>query len=671
MTGPVNPKQFACISESVRNRPDEWKPSPRLKLQDDPIRDQYLVYYGQCNTDIYNIDQLPADQRSLPNVVADRATIVAQQAILGQIYQKDDATKTLAEFITDCAPALANITDAYQDAMGGGGTIQQKIEADFTSGQNIITQVATTLTQDAAALNVSSFQTTLTALQAQIAALPDGSQKTQAQADLALAQTAFATLQGACTTAQGGIDGLQARLAYMQEPVTGQLMQLQLLANRASPVQGDLTWAGVLLGDIQNLQTNVAAFQTGTAMTAVTTDTTALQAAIQKVQNDLNPPTPPKPGAIENACWDIDWTTHWDIGTTLVPEGVNMVNLFVGGLALTNGVPALVDNCLTAPVFQAFVKQCNEKGVGVKISIGGAESGIYGNCWDVLTSNNVNAFAQMLTSACSTLGLAGVDFDYEEYASPAQEQLVGQLIRQCKTVNPALQTSLCTNAGFGDQYQWPGVVQNIMDAAVDPVSGKCTLDRLYIMSYYDPMSAEQGWVTQWAQWTKQRYNFEASQITVGIDDFDAHAYDIGQFAAWAGQQGYSTGYWAWNPATPTQSNQSSNEIFNSYKNKSVSKKWFVITKVWSAVSSVFKAIGAAFSYLLKPTSVDKMARERAIIKQGRKNARLEKIAAINARWQAERAKRQSVEQDRSAVAPTAPPASPTASVTSEGFGDPS
>jgi hypothetical protein len=84
------------------------------------------------------------------------------------------------------------------------------------------------------------------------------------------------------------------------------------------------------------------------------------------------------------------------------------------------------------------------------------------------------------------------------------------------------------------------------------------------MSYYNPLADEEGWVTQWASWLKTNYNFAPSQVTVGLDDFDANAYSIADFAQWAYQQGFSTGYWAWNPATPGVSNQSSQVIWDIY-----------------------------------------------------------------------------------------------------------
>jgi len=37
---------------------------------------------------------------------------------------------------------------------------------------------------------------------------------------------------------------------------------------------------------------------------------------------------------------------------------------------------------------------------------------------------------------------------------------------------------------------------------------------------------EKAWVLGWADWLKDNYNFSPSQIAVGLDNTDAHAYDI-------------------------------------------------------------------------------------------------------------------------------------------------
>lgn len=66
----------------------------------------------------------------------------------------------------------------------------------------------------------------------------------------------------------------------------------------------------------------------------------------------------------------------------------------------------------------------------------------------------------------------------------------------------------------------------------------------------NPMQDEQNWIIGWANWLEQYYGFTPARVSVGIDDFDAHAYDPIVFAAWAGSMGFSTSHWAFNPAHP-------------------------------------------------------------------------------------------------------------------------
>lgn len=252
---------------------------------------------------------------------------------------------------------------------------------------------------------------------------------------------------------------------------------------------------------------------------------------------------------IEHAAWYIDWTA-WFFGPTYnIPTGVGTLNVFVGELTFdASGNPTLGGfGNLNPPELDAFVAYCKAQSppIAVKVSIGGG-GGSYDNCWDALTSSNIQAFAQGMVNYCHAHGLSGVDFDYEEFASAAQETLVGQLILAFKTLDPTLHTSLCTNAGFST---WMPVIQTIFNAAMI-APNNCAVDRLYVMSYYDPIASEEGWITQWANWAIQNYGFTPARISVGIDDFDAHAYDPVAFYNWAGSQGYSTVHWAYNPATP-------------------------------------------------------------------------------------------------------------------------
>ncbi|MCX6991214.1 MAG: glycosyl hydrolase family 18 protein [Chlamydiae bacterium] len=600
----------------------------RNNLEDTSIYNQYLAYYQQCNDDVYAIDQLPADKRNQPNVQNDRATIIAQQAALGKIYQQDNSGKTLEQFIQDCADCEAQIAVAYNDAIGSGGTIHQQIQADYTSAQNITGKVASSLTLDTSELDVSFFAAALTALQAKVDALTDPVQKQKAQADLDQAKEVFSKLKADCTAAQSPLEVLQQKLTNIQDPINGALYQLKVAAAMENPSQYNLSWANARLGDIQTVQTSVQTFQSGPEMAAVTSDTSALNAAIQKVQQDLRPA--PKPGDAEHSCWDIDWTTHMAQGTT-IPPGVTMVNLFVGEIAMKNGVP-VVDGFadLKASDIKAFADKCREQGVQVKISIGGG-GGSYDNCWNVLNDGNIGTFAQMLVDFCHTNGLAGVDFDYEKYDSAAQQVLVGNLIRQFKTLDPTLQTTLCTNAGFGSQFPWPTIVQTIMDAACDPTTGECRLDRLNVMSYYDSVANEISWLDGWANWASQRYGFKPSQIGTGIDGFDgAHIGDMSYIVAMANnaaKKGFSTGYWAYNPADPVNSNKFCQAVYDNYNSGKT-----LLGRIWNVVKCAFRGVIDSIFSLLNPPSVDKQTEAFDFIRAYRLTAKSEGIKKAEEEW---------------------------------------
>ncbi len=264
-------------------------------------------------------------------------------------------------------------------------------------------------------------------------------------------------------------------------------------------------------------------------------------------------PTEPSTLGIEHSVWYITWT-YWFTGPTYpLPAGKDVINLFVGKLTYgKDGKPTLggFGGMQTSDEMRMFTAYCAAQNppIAVKASVGGG-GGSYDRCWDLLTADNVNAFAQGLVDFCHDHNFIGVDFDYELTGSSEQEALVGKLIKQFKTLDPELQSSLCCNAGFGPNYPWQKVVKNIFDAAlISP--GNCAVDRLYIMSYYDPIEAEKNWVLGWADWAITNYGFTPARISVGLNDFDSNAYDIDVFAAWAASQGFSTAHWAFNPADP-------------------------------------------------------------------------------------------------------------------------
>jgi len=496
------------------------------------IYNQYLTYYNAFTADIYAIDQLPYSQRSQANVVQDRATIVAQQALLGTIYQADYSTKTLDQFVADCTTVVNTVSAAYTNAMGGStNPYSLPIQQDYANAQTIAAQLVSTMDGNETIFSSpSSLQATLTSLQTQINQMPAGPAQLKAQQDWNAANAALTALTKAITTAGPQFTVLQGQLASIENS-GGLLDQLDALASLSNPTVDDLDQANTLLATIQGVQTALQTFQSG-LMAAVSSAYSTELADIQTVKTDIRPtPPPPAPGTVEHSTWMPLWT--YNSGNFPVPQGVTLVNLFVGGLTVDgSGNPALgALEDMTLPLLSQFVSDCQAANppVAVKLSIGGS-GGLYGNCWDNLTADNISAYATLLVNFCHTYGLVGIDFDYEEFKSTNQEQLVGQLIQQFKAQDSNLQTSLCTNAGFGTQYPWQAVVQTICDASKN-ASGQCGVDKLYIMSYTDPLSQEEPWIDGWYSWMNTTYGFTPSQIGVGIDNFDSNSYDIGQFAA--------------------------------------------------------------------------------------------------------------------------------------------
>jgi len=261
----------------------------------------------------------------------------------------------------------------------------------------------------------------------------------------------------------------------------------------------------------------------------------------------------PPTGETEQSAWGLDWTA-WP--PYPAPAGINVYNVFVGELTYNATGYAIVDGFGDMNAQQVNTLAVANKALGIttKVSIGGG-GGSYDNTWNLLTQANVAQFgAQNAAYIKNVLGAAGEDVDFEptnptDSASIAQQKLVGQYIAAMKKFDPNFQISLCTNAGFGPNYPWQGVVQNVFNNAII-TPGKCPVDRLYIMSYYNSMTDEQGWITGWANWILTNYNCPASVVTVGIDTFDADAYDPVAFSEWAVAQGYSIAWWAYDPAYP-------------------------------------------------------------------------------------------------------------------------
>lgn len=531
---------------------------PRCKGPDsDKIYAQYITYYNDCVAKINAIDALDPKIRDQTNVQDDRSFIwgVLANKTLYVIMQKDYNT-TLDQYVADCASLEEQIQECYNNAMGGrDNPYANQIQKDWLKAQNESGAIATDLTNANTILDSSdTFQATLNALQSQVDLLLPGPAKDQAQADLDNAKQNFQNFTALLPNAFLSYSNLKQ--AYDNLMVKGGAFnQLQNLAGLTDPDQANAATADSLLTQFDAVTTQDSNFQTG-IFAQVNAVVKSLQIAITKVQNDLNPTPTPNPGKVENACWYIDWTS-WDFP---VPEGVNVVNIFVGKLDFVDGQPTATGfGNMDIAHMKAFVNQCQAKGIACKISIGG-HGGSNDNCWDALTDLNVPLFAQGLAKFCHDNNLAGIDFDYEETSSdPTQCARVGKLIKAFKQQDQKLQTSLCTNASF---QAWSARVQSIVDPTVD--GGQTSLDRLYVMSYYDPMSSEAAWLAQWVDFVKKTYNMDSLQVTVGIDNFDADAYNIADMASLAGAKQMGTGYWATNPADMTKSNDSTNKIKQAY-----------------------------------------------------------------------------------------------------------
>ncbi|MBA2726884.1 MAG: cellulose binding domain-containing protein [Parachlamydiaceae bacterium] len=273
---------------------------------------------------------------------------------------------------------------------------------------------------------------------------------------------------------------------------------------------------------------------------------------VQSITVSQPTPIPPVIEGIEHSAWYIDWTSWFNGPPFVIPSNNNVLNIFVGALMYGSDDKPTMGGFgnMTLPQMDLFTAYCaaQQPPIGVKVSIGGF-GGMYDHCWDLLKADNVHAFAQGLVDFCHAHGLIGVDFDYEAFSSDEQENLVGMLIKEFKTIDPNLESSLCSNAGFGPNFPWQAAVQNILNAAT-MAPGHSAVDRFYIMSYYNSMQEEQNWINGWADWLITNYGFTPARVAVGIDDYDAHAYDPVAFAAWAATMGYSTAHWAFDPARP-------------------------------------------------------------------------------------------------------------------------
>lgn len=568
------------------------------------IYQQYLDYYNNINSQINAIVAHPATAQTSSVITNARAKLISLQQALYPIYvsQYNSNTATIGSYQAANASIVSQALSTYNSAMSSivtSGPIPQSPSPIMVYSS---TQSTSTNTTPTTTTTPTTSTTTSTSSTSSKSSTSTTTTSTGRSSDASLIYSQYITYYNSINTEIGAIDQLpytqrilpqvvadRAKLITLQQQLytayTSQYNSssatISSFQAACAPIMSSVTATyNNALGTVPTSTTTTTPVTTPT--TTTTTPTTSTTSTSSTTSTTPTTPTQSvsanqfvsNPSVVENGTWYIDWTS-WNYP---IPQGVNTVNIFCGNMHLdVNGNP-VIDGFGTmsqnTAAMDSFIQACHAKGITVKISIGGS-GGSYDNCWDVLTNSNVQGFAQALNNFCTQNGLNGVDFDCEEFTSaqdkPAQQALVGTLIKDFKTLNPTMHTSLCTNAGFGPNYPWQGIVQNILNAATttNPTTGKstCAVDRLYIMSYFNAMSDEQGWITGWANWLKANYNFSPSQITVGLNSA-SQAYNVSAFASWAASQGYSTSYWDYDPGNQTASDQNTLAIQSSYNSSS-------------------------------------------------------------------------------------------------------
>lgn len=581
---------------------------------------------------------IPAAQQKIALLSQALSAITAQGGALSQLQILSSRTTpalTQAD-LTTAGSLLNNIqqlqnneqtyrSNEYQTATGDIAPIQTaisivqkdidpmlQIQAAMAQSQAAVTAMQAQNAQNVSALSnlnaqAQSLQTTIAGLQTQIASITDPAKKQQAQASLQSAQQLYDTLTKTDIPAvQQQVNALSAQIAALTGPQSP-YAQLQAIGVKTNPTWDDVMTTTNLLISLDQSIKNINQTPYQTAYQTATKDVVAINTAITAAQTAT-------PYQIEHGTWYITWVSN----DMPIPQGGTTVNIFEGAISQDAS-----GNFILSPfagpslsAIQAFVAKCHAANppISVKVSIGGAGGqSVYNNTWDQITPSNVQKVGTDLANFCLANGIDGIDFDYEEFQSQQQAQLVGTLIKTFKSVNPSLQTSLDSNAGFGPNFPWQGYMQSILDAAssIDPVTGKkiCAVDRFNIMCYgvylgnigsLTPLQAEVQWIAGspvnnkwvtnpdgslnwatmyptgatggWAQWLQTTYGFSPAQIGVGIDAYDnlsggTPPIDVQQFAQFAHTMGYSTEYWAYDPRTnPSSSPAGGSASGSTYSN---------------------------------------------------------------------------------------------------------
>lgn len=167
-----------------------------------------------------------------------------------------------------------------------------------------------------------------------------------------------------------------------------------------------------------------------------------------------------------------------------------------------------------------FVQQSKAKGAIVKLSVGGQPGTTFGNSWQILTDDNIDAFAQALVDIYTKTTADGIDFD-EELEDTTLAARAGRLAGAFKDKLPNAETSYCVYGGCDASGPWHETNTEFLKNAVTS-QGWCAIDRVYVMTYYDGCSLQQneGFMTSWNSWLAVQHGFTASRISAGVDPND-------------------------------------------------------------------------------------------------------------------------------------------------------
>jgi hypothetical protein len=288
---------------------------PHRSLQDNPVYDQFLIYWNNVNT---QIDALRGNAHYGPNQKAVEQYIsemLPLQNALASIEQQD-INSPLAKFEADCAPTITQINGYYQAALNlmNGSPDAQAIQADYQNAQGLIAALSTGISKNQAQLVALSGQqgqiaASIPQLQKEVDAISDPGVQAQAQALLNTLIAQNQQLSGDIGTAQPLIAALAEDLSAIQEPgspVANDLTALQQLASLANPTDQDVTQADQLVLAISGNATYVEASGDLAAFVAknvptLNGDIAAVQATLAK----LNALLPSKRTEIYSDNWAI------------------------------------------------------------------------------------------------------------------------------------------------------------------------------------------------------------------------------------------------------------------------------------------------------------------------------------------------------------------------------